>query len=332
MPILTLHPELLAIGLASRAISVDAASFESFGCQPVAQNGNALQNAHAFPGKDPAVECDYPGAGSCFYDPSGALVTQSASPNCPDSLVQAQLVSQTTTESTTSTAPPSPSSSEVTQAGGGGSTATPGPPSTSSPPAESSTPTTTSTAATGVGSAAGGVSGSATTSILSNTPASPSATGRGALETGTPSENQPHPAVVGGAVAAAIVVIIVFLALLLLWLRRRRRRRRRRQLDNVSGQVLVQESATPHADAVPAAPRSEPFESSAKGSHSYPDSIGTTAGMESEVGVGSTISAGDLDSDAASETLTQRIRRMEAQMEALLARGVADTAPPEYAV
>ncbi|KAJ7290076.1 hypothetical protein C8J57DRAFT_336544 [Mycena rebaudengoi] len=46
-----------------------ASKFETFNCQPAAKNGIALQNAHGFPGKDRAVECDYPSAGSCFYDP-----------------------------------------------------------------------------------------------------------------------------------------------------------------------------------------------------------------------------------------------------------------------
>ncbi|KAJ7442731.1 hypothetical protein B0H11DRAFT_2251336 [Mycena galericulata] len=334
MPFLALHSELLAIGLISRANSVETASFESFDCQPVAKNGNTLQNAHAFPGKDPAVECDYPGAGSCFYDPNGALVTQSASPNCPDSLVQDQILSPTTTESTTSTTPPStpsigvagggggspvttestisttpPSTSSVAGDGGGSTSA---PPSTISPTAESSTPTTTSTATTGVGSFAGGVAGSAT-SGLSSISASPSATGRGNLEPDTTrssrllpsdlnltfhSKKQVQPAIIGGAVVAVIVVIV--LALLLLWLRRRRR-----QLD-VSRQFPVEESPTPHAKSV--------------------DRVPSTVTPRSEVGVGS-ISA---DLDATSETLTQRIRRMEAQMETLLTLSVPDTALPVY--
>jgi hypothetical protein len=127
-------------------------------------------------------------------------------------------------------------------------------------------------------------------------------------------------AVIGGAVAAAVVVIVVVLALLLL-----RVRRRRRQWD-VSGQFLVEESPAPQAKAVEdrvpaaAAPQSDP--SITKGGHSYSDSVGTTAAM-------SEISA---DTDATSETLAQRIRRMEAQMETLLTLGVPNTAPPVYVV
>jgi hypothetical protein len=70
-------PRLIGLWLIFRTNMVAAANFESFNCSPEAKDGSsALQNAHGFPDHNPAVECDYPTAGSCFYTSDVSFMTQ----------------------------------------------------------------------------------------------------------------------------------------------------------------------------------------------------------------------------------------------------------------
>ncbi|KAJ7182337.1 hypothetical protein C8R43DRAFT_966823 [Mycena crocata] len=325
-----------------------AASFESFGCAPTARDGIPLQNAHEFPGKDRAVECDYPSAGSCFYAPDGSLITQSASPNCPDSLADEQVSSETsakTTEATEATEIAATSGSTNTPLPSSSSTGAPSPP--QAPLSTPSAPTTENESLiASTSSAAKTVAGTTPTppatfvSSSSSTSAAPIATGVVNNNINT-SNKQSHTGAIAGGVTAAVVIVGI-LALILIRLRRRRRFRETRILQwrATTNQILGDRTALPAAGAMP---QSNSFSPQLKSS--TPQSVPTGKSTPDSEPAGS--SAADATTGSETQNLTgegripggegttelaQRIRRMEAQVEALLTFGIPDTAPPGYAV
>jgi len=308
---------------------VAAANFESFDCPPEAKDGSsALQNAHGFPDHNPAVECDYPTAGSCFYTSDGSLVTQSASPRCPDNLVQDQFeVASSIATAKATSATTSPAS--LTQSNRP-SLPPPTPPSTTFPSTAPSSDAQTSTVGGG-GLVTGGVGGSSTSALA----ASPTVIEGGDKTTITLSKHV-QPAVIAGAVVATAVFVFVVLALILIWLRRRRWRNNRGATTH-RYLTLDEPPTPPEKDPVPPLPQSESsvnalaLESSANVSS---ESSPSTSSHPNSIGGGS--DGAEVPELArvkeTNEKLKERLRRVEAQVEALLTHGSPDTAPPEYAV
>ncbi|KAJ7652946.1 hypothetical protein B0H17DRAFT_1147237 [Mycena rosella] len=354
-------PQLFGLFLILRVNFAAAALFENFNCPPQAKDGSsALQNSHSFPTTNghPAVECDYPTGGSCFYAADGSLITTSASPKCPDSLVQVQIAitlapnlestsSKTTADSTTST---TTAESTTTIQGNIVSSTTGGEsPSTASTSEAQSTSTDIegsifSSPPSSAGSVTGGAGGSPTSAPSSTSTSAPSSTSTSAL-TSTPAltsaiasqglptsstaarnlktdlvahSNHSQPAAVAAAVITAVLVVVV-LALILIWLRRRRRRNAR------SARCLPDDIYIPREKEADLEPAVSYSETSTDISSRLDPSGGSSAGG------GASDASGSTSSEAANEVLKERLRRVEAHVEALLTLGVPDTAPPEYA-
>ncbi|KAJ7733046.1 hypothetical protein DFH07DRAFT_1065476 [Mycena maculata] len=345
------------------------ASFDTFDCQPEANDGSALQNAHGFPGKNPATECDYPTAGSCFYAPDGSLVTQSASPNCPDNLVQEQdpvTSSSTTTDRTTTPVPPTTTVQSTIVL----PTLTP-PPSTTGSTSSKTTSSLEATASSS-GAVVSDNAGGGLTAALGSTSSLPSSSVQGAINADI-SSTHVQSGVIAGAVVAAIVIIV--LCLILFWLRLRRQRWNDRRA--LAPEYLEEETYIPQtkwerfADTTLHYPSigsgsdgegvSEPTISSQAADQilterlrrveaqvdelyipqTKEDSFTGTSPLSSAAGRrsdGGGVSEPTASGEEADQGLTQRLRRVEAQVEVLLTLGapgdsigVPDTAPPEYA-
>jgi len=350
-------PQLFGLWMIFRANFAVAALFENFDCPPEAKDGrSALQNSHGFPDHDPAVECDYPTTGSCFYGADGSLVTQSASPHCPDNLVvegqvnvasesptatdRATVTITTTPASSPTTTPPSPPPPPPPQSHTTVLSTPTQPPSTTSQSTASSTTVDDSgglvtggaggsSVSSSGDSVTGGVAGSPTSTLSSKSP-SPSASERGDIITIAPSKHV-QPAAIAGAVVATAVVVFVVLAFVLIWLRRRRWRNNRS--GTAHRYLTLDETPTPREKAayhVSPVSQSEP---SFANTSSHPDPGGSSDGEAvSELAPGN-ISGKEANEvlTEANEMLTQRLRRVEAQVKALLTLGIPETAPPEYA-
>ncbi|KAF7366017.1 hypothetical protein MVEN_00477600 [Mycena venus] len=304
----------------------------SLGCPSFDDDGNALHDSKVLKEPSPfALVCAYDNGNVCFYDEDGSPDTENL-PNrgCPSRV--AILGSGGTTGGVT-TAPPRPSNSA-------GSSLSPTSPSsakaastahTDSPPPtgnnDSSShrspdiPTSTdglgisgtnigpspSLPMNSVGAASGIASPNATASIF------PNASQKWHRYT-------PRTAVISASVASAgflVVVVAVFL-----WVRRRRQRVSQRRLPEQFAEAQqegspatspIKAGGTPHAhgpdDDNPVLPQIDP-------AVAEPESGGLPAGPEEDTTRG--------------ETMTARMHRMEARLEALATMVFPEGSPPSY--
>ncbi|KAJ6471575.1 hypothetical protein C8R47DRAFT_1222110 [Mycena vitilis] len=141
-------------------------------------------------------------------------------------------------------------------------------------------------------------------------------------QTATPAQSNSHRTKARAAVIAGAVVTVVFLAgivLLVLWMKRRRRLR---ALQSDSEPYLDEERPTEGVAQRNLATKA--WVSAGTGPNSsHPD--GTRAGIDSAEDVSANTMEGPQG-----DTLAQRVRRVEAQLEALLTLGLRESAPPSY--
>ncbi|KAJ6472936.1 hypothetical protein C8R47DRAFT_1324579 [Mycena vitilis] len=295
------------------------------------------------------IKCIYAGVDShaeCSYFPNGTFSGASLpNPNkrisesmvCPGTLVEATdaPISSLGASSQSSIVPDSSltSSSDSPATSAGSPTATrPAPPSPSgsstlaapSPAAPSSSSSTSRTASSSRSAAAAGSTGSQTsTSSLSSLSdaASPSSTVTTNPELKA-NRKKPRPAVIAGSVVSG-VVFLVGLALILLWMKRCRRNR----APQSHLEPYISEEGQISKDRV--ARRNVPNKEgilAVAGSISLPDGIRPAIETVDRIPSDTRLEPGTPQN----ETMTQRMHRVEAQLEALLTTGLHDSAPPSY--
>ncbi|KAJ6528781.1 hypothetical protein DFH09DRAFT_1371179 [Mycena vulgaris] len=336
-------------------------------CPPVDKDGTALTRTEAS-AEGPPVQCIYPGAGVCSYFAAGPVFVASSSATCPDTLVDPSSTSTSTistTSTSTSVQPTSASTTTSTE-----ESAPPSRPTTTTTPVAPSPPTsshtdeptpTFSTTATSTSQSgtttprsthistttSSGISSSGTSSTANTIGASISVLSPTASTTvnqntlTTPRKRVSPAAIAGGAVGFGVVVAVLFL---LLWLRRRRQRNDPRMVprpytvDETALAIRVDGTDTKTTSQSEKEPRPVTLTGDSEQESSGNALPMEDAGDSTQPGAMAHRGAEGMvrsetpleDGGSPNETVTQRLRRVEAQLATLLRTGVPDSAPPSY--